>query len=245
MADDDDEHLKEVTQRLKQGLEVKDRRFRLKTYKQVFLGTDAVKFFLAEKYVANIADAVALGSELMAAGVFQHCLRDHPFENEPLFYRFVDQDIFHGGYGLGKIVLHMSCIRVGCEKPEATQLVLHIMIQSIPMKACVAFILAQVYAVEGQPQALVAGQHEVLAECRVPLTEDGKGSSWADLLTPQQSGGSQYDAQSLQASLPQEVVLQYDQGKKQCVLSPLDSHNVKLLDNVHPSQWTNPDTADK
>lgn len=124
MADDDDEHLKEVTQRLKQGLEVKDRRFRLKTYKQVFLGTDAVKFFLAEKYVANIADAVALGSELMAAGVFQHCLRDHPFKNEPLFYRFVDQDIFHGGYELSKIVLHMSCIRVGCEKPEATQLVL-------------------------------------------------------------------------------------------------------------------------
>ncbi|KAL0034130.1 hypothetical protein WJX79_010751 [Trebouxia sp. C0005] len=176
MADDDDEHLKEVTEKLKQGLEVKDRRYRLKTYKQVFLGTDAVNFFLAEKYATNIADAVALGSELMAAGIFQHCLRDHPFKNEPLFYRFVDQDIFHGG---------------------------------------------------------------------VPITEDGKGSSWADVLTPQQSGGSQYGAQSLQASLPQEVVLQYDQGQKQCVLSPLDSHNVKLLDNVHPSQWTNPDTADK
>ncbi|KAL0045266.1 hypothetical protein WJX82_002237 [Trebouxia sp. C0006] len=176
MADDDDEHLKEVTEKLKQGLEVKDRRYRLKVYKQVFLGTDAVNFFLAEKYATNIADAVALGSELMAAGVFQHCLRDHPFKNEPLFYRFVDQDIFHGG---------------------------------------------------------------------VPVTEDGKDSSWADLLAPQQSGASQHDARSLQASLPQEVVLQYDQGQKQCFLSPLDSHNVKLLDNVHPSQWTNPDTADK
>ena len=112
MADDDDEHLKELTEKLKQGLEVKDRRYRLKVYKQVFLGTDAVNFFLAEKYATNIADAVALGSELMAAGVFQHCLRDHPFKNEPLFYRFVDQDIFHGGYELGKTVLQMSCIRV-------------------------------------------------------------------------------------------------------------------------------------
>ena len=107
MADDDDEHLKEVTEKLKQGLEVKDRRYGLKVFKQVFLGTDAVNFFLAEKYATNIADAVALGSELMAAGVFQHCLRDHPFKNEPLFYRFVDQDIFHGGYELGKTVLQM------------------------------------------------------------------------------------------------------------------------------------------
>lgn len=166
MADDDDEHLKEVTEKLKQGLEVKDRRYRLKVYKQVFLGTDAVNFFLAEKYATNIADAVALGSELMAAGVFQHCLRDHPFKNEPLFYCFVDQDVFHGGYELGKTVLQMSCKRVGCERPEALQLVLHVTLYSIPMKACVAFILAHTYAVEGRPQALVAGQHELLTETR-------------------------------------------------------------------------------
>ncbi len=117
------------------------------------------------------------------------------------------------------------------------------------MKGCVQIILVQVHALEGQPQALVAGQHmnPLLRPdvCRVPVTEDGKDSSWADLLAPQQSGASQHDARSLQASLPQEVVLQYDQGQKQCFLSPLDSHNVKLLDNVHPSQWTNPDTADK
>ena len=98
MDSDGNEHLKEVVERLKQGLEVKDRQYRLRTYKQVFLGSDAVKFFLAEKYAANLPDAIALGSELMAAGIFQHCLRDHQFKNEPLFYRFVDQDTFHGGY---------------------------------------------------------------------------------------------------------------------------------------------------
>ncbi len=98
MESDDDDHLKAVTEKLKQGLEVKDRRWRLKTYKQVFLGSDAVTFFLKEKYAANESDAVTLGAELMSAGVFQHCLRDHPFKNEPLFYRFVDQDTFHGGY---------------------------------------------------------------------------------------------------------------------------------------------------
>ena len=98
MSNDEDDHLKELTQKLKQNLEVKDRRWRLKTYTQVFLGTDAVQFFLREKYAANEADAVVLGSELMAAGIFQHCLRDHPFKNEPLFYRFVEDDTFHGGY---------------------------------------------------------------------------------------------------------------------------------------------------
>ncbi|KAA6418572.1 MAG: mercuric reductase [Trebouxia sp. A1-2] len=238
MADDDDEHLKEVTEKLKQGLEVKDRRYRLKTYKQVFLGTDAVNFFLAEKYATNIADAVALGSELMAAGIFQHCLRDHPFKNEPLFYRFVDQDIFHGG-----------CLAyVLAVKAEASQLVLHITLDSVLMKPVLHLSLLKFMLLKDHLKLLLLANMGSLLRpdgCRVPITEDGKGSSWADVLTPQQSGGSQYGAQSLQASLPQEVVLQYDQGQKQCVLSPLDSHNVKLLDNVHPSQWTNPDTADK
>ena len=79
---------------------------------------------------------------------------------------------------------------------------------------------------------------------RVQPTENGRESSWADLLTPQSSSNSQ-SARSLQAALPSEFTLEYDQAQKRCVLSPLDSHNVKLLDNVHPSHWTNPATDDK
>ena len=97
MADEDEGYVNAVAQKLKAGLEIKDRRWRLRTYKQVFLGTDAVNFFISNNYAANVTDAVLLGSELMAQGVFQHCMRDHPFKNEPLFYRFVDHDTFHGG----------------------------------------------------------------------------------------------------------------------------------------------------
>lgn len=96
MADEDEGYVNAVAQKLKAGLEIKDRRWRLRTYKQVFLGTDAVNFFLSSNNAANVTDAVLLGSELMAQGVFQHCMRDHPFKNEPLFYWFVDHDIFHG-----------------------------------------------------------------------------------------------------------------------------------------------------
>lgn len=116
MDSDGDEHLKEVIQRLKQGLEVKDRQYRLKTYKQVFLGTDAVNFFLNEKYAANLPDAIALGTELMAAGVFQHCLREHQFKNERLFYRFVDQDTFHGGYTSCSLYMLSKRKRICCAR---------------------------------------------------------------------------------------------------------------------------------
>ena len=78
--------------------------------------------------------------------------------------------------------------------------------------------------------------------CRIQVSEDGRGSSWADLLTPHHSGDH---AHSLQAALPQEFTLEYDQGQKRCTLAPLDSHNLKLLDNVHPSQWISPETTDK
>ena len=110
MADEDEGYVNAVAQKLKAGLEIKDRRWRLRTYKQVFLGTDAVNFFLSNNYAANVTDAVLLGSELMAQGVFQHCMRDHPFKNEPLFYRFVDHDTFHGGC----VNSHLDCCRSLC-----------------------------------------------------------------------------------------------------------------------------------
>lgn len=215
MASDEEDHLREVTQNLKKGLDVKDRRWRLRTYKQVFLGTDAVQFFLSEKYATNIADAVVLGSELMAQGVFQHCLRDHPFKNEPLFYRFGDQEAFHGGYALLCSVARLLDSLVARRMAlYAFEILLH----------------------------LTSSKHGC---CRVQPMEDGRASSWADLLSPAHAAESSHGSRSLQASLPSEFMLQYDQGQKDCILSPLDTHNLKLLDNVHPPQWANPTTKDK
>ena len=75
------------------------------------------------------------------------------------------------------------------------------------------------------------------------MSENGTASSWSDLLHPQQALPARQ--LSLQPSLPAEFTLQYDQGKKACVVSPLDANNLKLLDNVHPAQWTNPKPTEK
>ena len=53
MADEDEGYVRAVAQKLKEGLEIKDRRWRLRTYKQTFLGTDAVEFFIHNNYAGR------------------------------------------------------------------------------------------------------------------------------------------------------------------------------------------------
>ena len=75
------------------------------------------------------------------------------------------------------------------------------------------------------------------------MTDEGIASNWANLLNAQNVPLAHQ--QSLQPSLPHEFTLQYDQGEKACVVSPLDANNLKLLDNVHPAQWTNPTQTER
>jgi hypothetical protein len=70
------------------------RRFHnFKTYKNVFLGSDAVKWLLRvncetqQAVVGNRAAAIALGNGLLNAGLIEHVTHDHAFVDDDLFYR--------------------------------------------------------------------------------------------------------------------------------------------------------------
>eukprot|EP00168_Porphyra_purpurea_P020964 TRINITY_DN906_c0_g1_i8.p1 TRINITY_DN906_c0_g1~~TRINITY_DN906_c0_g1_i8.p1 ORF type:complete len:556 (+),score=191.83 TRINITY_DN906_c0_g1_i8:201-1868(+) len=71
---------------------VKDRTYRLKSYKACFTGEEAVKALLTLDDCKTVDDALTIGNELMVHGVFEHVLREHAFKNGPLFYRFVNDE---------------------------------------------------------------------------------------------------------------------------------------------------------
>ncbi|CAD7699824.1 unnamed protein product [Ostreobium quekettii] len=62
-------------------------------------------------------------------------------------------------------------------------------------------------------------------------------AGWADaLLRSEHEAG----AAGLQPGMPEWDRQEFTQGTKDVNVSPLDEHNIKLLDNVHPAQWTDP-----
>ena len=83
--------LEDLIQRFKAGVQVKDRKYRLSTYKKCFVGTEAVQWFLQNNCASTVADAVRLGQIMNDNGVFEHVLREHPFKNELLYYKFISE----------------------------------------------------------------------------------------------------------------------------------------------------------
>lgn len=99
----DDSHrsdisIDEVASKLVRGINVKDRTFKLKKYRNCFLGNEAVDFMVQAKLASSRADAVALGRELLQKHeLFYHVTRSRSFEDEYYFYRF-SQDASFGSY---------------------------------------------------------------------------------------------------------------------------------------------------
>jgi pyruvate/2-oxoglutarate dehydrogenase complex dihydrolipoamide dehydrogenase (E3) component len=93
----EDSDLEKLSERIKQVLEIRDRRYGLppKTYAKCFVGSEAVATLIAEGIAADEADAVRIGNMMLNAGVIHHVLDAHAFKSENLFYRFLsDED--HG-----------------------------------------------------------------------------------------------------------------------------------------------------
>ena len=62
------------------GVEITDRRFRLKTYPACFIGSEAVDWlFKNVPAVTSRDDAVIIGQYLLNKGVFCHVLQEHSF----------------------------------------------------------------------------------------------------------------------------------------------------------------------
>ena len=72
-------------------------------------------------------------------------------------------------------------------------------------------------------------------------TTEGRAVSWADFIAPLTSAEDR--AFTLQASIPEpdpDLARYVQVDLEACGISPLDEHNIGLLDNVHPKAWVDP-----
>jgi pyruvate/2-oxoglutarate dehydrogenase complex dihydrolipoamide dehydrogenase (E3) component len=80
---------------------------------------------------------------------------------------------------------------------------------------------------------------------KIKKNQKGVAASWSDLIQPIASRKGNI---SLQANIPEKDLHlgTYNQGHFEEVgVEPLDEHNIKLLDSVHPSAWQDPKAKDK
>ena len=84
--------LDNIAIQFKENVKLEDRKFRLKTYKQVFVGTEAVDYLIKSGAANSRQDAIDLGKALQHMNIFEHVFRDHGFEDEYLFYRMLGEN---------------------------------------------------------------------------------------------------------------------------------------------------------
>ena len=81
----------EKARAFRQCVDIRDRRYRLRTYKKCFIGCDAVDSIVERGLAKSRTEAVELGRALARElGLFQHVTGDHAFCDDYLFFRFSD-----------------------------------------------------------------------------------------------------------------------------------------------------------
>ncbi len=75
--------------RMPGGLDVRDRLYRLKTYRSCFVGREAVDWIVQRQGVSRSA-AVQIGRRLLALDLLRHVLSEHDFEDADFFYSLVE-----------------------------------------------------------------------------------------------------------------------------------------------------------
>lgn len=73
------------------GLEIKDRRYRLNIYPACFVGSEAVNWLMRSQNCTR-EEAIDLGQTLVERGIIHHVTDDHPFRDTYLFYRFYEDE---------------------------------------------------------------------------------------------------------------------------------------------------------
>lgn len=77
-----------LAESLADGVDVQNRRYRLRTFANCFLGNEAVDWLMVHAGCSSRKEAVALGSKMQAAGLLSHVTNDHRFQDKALFFRF-------------------------------------------------------------------------------------------------------------------------------------------------------------
>ncbi|NES73727.1 MAG: hypothetical protein F6K24_55335, partial [Okeania sp. SIO2D1] len=73
------------------GVSIKDRKFQFKKFQNVFFGSDAVEWLMTHER-ATREEAILMGQLMLQQGIIHHVLDEHNFKDEPLFYRFYDDE---------------------------------------------------------------------------------------------------------------------------------------------------------
>jgi potassium efflux system protein len=77
----DIKNLEAIAARFRDGVEIKDRRYRFVRYRNCFVGSEAVDFMIHHRLASTRDAAVVLGRSIMKEiGSFEHVTRDHPFQ---------------------------------------------------------------------------------------------------------------------------------------------------------------------
>ncbi len=69
-----------------QGVEIRARRYRAKTYDECFVGTDCVNWLMRTAQIGR-DDALRVGQALFALGYIYHVVREQPFRDGHFYYR--------------------------------------------------------------------------------------------------------------------------------------------------------------
>ncbi|KAL9184062.1 hypothetical protein ACHAXT_002148 [Thalassiosira profunda] len=85
--------LEEIATTLREEMEVRDRKYRLKTYHECFVGSELVDYLVENGLAPSRPAAVAMGQELMGdLKTFEHVTREPEFQDGYLFYRFTEPE---------------------------------------------------------------------------------------------------------------------------------------------------------
>lgn len=73
--------------------DLRDRKWKLKTYKSCFVGSEIIDVIIEMKFASNKDQAIEFGNKLLNSNLICHVENDHIFKNEKLYYKFTDK--FH------------------------------------------------------------------------------------------------------------------------------------------------------
>lgn len=79
VSDVGDIDITELVTMFRRNVTIKDRKYRLSTYRRCFVGSEAVQWLVTSGTAQNREDGVRLGQILQDAGVIEHCLREHEY----------------------------------------------------------------------------------------------------------------------------------------------------------------------
>lgn len=70
-------NLGELTEKFLKNVSIKDRRARFHTFKNCFVGSEAVQWMVSSGIAQSREDAVKLGLLMQDEGIIEHVVRDH------------------------------------------------------------------------------------------------------------------------------------------------------------------------